>query len=66
MILQYCEGGDFAAYLKEHKRLSENTAKHFLRQLGNILTVVVTYPHTFEPQLQGSNSCIPKTLFTEI
>ena len=47
MILQYCEGGDFAAYLKEHKRLSENTAKHFLRQLGNILIVLVTYPHTF-------------------
>jgi hypothetical protein len=27
-------GGDFSDYLKKHKRLSEDTARSFLRQLG--------------------------------
>jgi serine/threonine protein kinase len=38
LILEYCVGGDFSDYLKKHKRLSEDTARSFLRQLGAFLT----------------------------
>jgi serine/threonine protein kinase len=36
LVLEYCVGGDFSDYLKKHKRLSEDTARYFLRQLGTL------------------------------
>jgi serine/threonine protein kinase len=36
LVLEYCVGGDFSDYLKKHKRLSEDTARNFLRQLGTL------------------------------
>lgn len=39
LVLEYCVGGDFSDYLRKHKRkrLSEDTARCFLRQLGMLL-----------------------------
>lgn len=37
LVLEYCAGGDVAAYIKRHGingRLSEDVARHFMRQLG--------------------------------
>lgn len=33
-MLEYCDGGDLAAYIHRHGKVSENVAKHFMRQLG--------------------------------
>lgn len=35
LVLEYCVGGDFSDYLKKCKRLSEDTARNFLRQLAS-------------------------------
>lgn len=37
LVLEYCVGGDFSDYLRKHKRkrLSEDTARCFLRQLAS-------------------------------
>lgn len=34
LVLEYCEGGDLAAYIHRHERVSEAVARHFMRQLG--------------------------------
>jgi len=34
LILEYCTGGDLAAYIRCHGRVSEGVARHFMRQLG--------------------------------
>ncbi len=41
LILEYCEGGDFSEYLKQSKRLSEEAARHFLRQLSTFTSLVL-------------------------
>ncbi|EGG25360.1 autophagy protein 1 [Cavenderia fasciculata] len=35
MIMECCEGGDFSKYIRKHKRLTEEKAKYFMRQLAN-------------------------------
>lgn len=34
LVLEYCEGGDLAAYLNRRGKVSEAVARHFMRQLG--------------------------------
>lgn len=34
MVLEYCDGGDLAAYIHKHGKVSEAVARHFMRQLG--------------------------------
>ncbi len=34
LVLEYCAGGDLAAYIQRYGRVSEATARHFMRQLG--------------------------------
>lgn len=34
LVLEYCDGGDLAAYLNQRGKVSEAVAKHFMRQLG--------------------------------
>lgn len=34
LVLEYCGGGDLAAYIHRHGRVSEPIARHFMRQLG--------------------------------
>ena len=34
LVMEYCAGGDLAAYLAKHKRVSEETARGLMRQLA--------------------------------
>jgi len=34
LVLEYCAGGDLAAYIQRHGKVSETVARHFMRQLG--------------------------------
>ena len=34
LVLEYCDGGDLAAYINKHGKVSEAIARHFMRQLG--------------------------------
>lgn len=34
LVLEYCGGGDLAAYIHRYGRVSESIARHFMRQLG--------------------------------
>ncbi|MED6204714.1 Serine/threonine-protein kinase ATG1a [Stylosanthes scabra] len=36
LVLEYCSGGDLAAYIHRHGKVSEATARHFMIQLGNL------------------------------
>ncbi|KAF3439775.1 hypothetical protein FNV43_RR18053 [Rhamnella rubrinervis] len=40
LVLEYCEGGDLAAYIHRHGRVSEAVARHFMRQLAAGLQVL--------------------------
>ncbi|KAH8957801.1 hypothetical protein BDL97_07G109800 [Sphagnum fallax] len=40
LVLEYCAGGDLAAYIQRYGRVSEATARHFMRQLGAGLQVL--------------------------
>lgn len=37
LVLEYCAGGDLAAYIHRHGKVSEPVAHHFMRQLGQWL-----------------------------
>lgn len=36
LVLEYCVGGDLAAYIQRLGRVSEDIARHFMRQLGMV------------------------------
>lgn len=40
LVLEYCEGGDLAAYIHRHGKVSEAVARHFMRQLARGLQVL--------------------------
>ncbi|GAB2291154.1 hypothetical protein Dimus_025413 [Dionaea muscipula] len=40
LVLEYCDGGDLAGYLQRHGRVSEDVARHFMRQLAAGLQVL--------------------------
>ncbi|GLJ55411.1 hypothetical protein SUGI_1189660 [Cryptomeria japonica] len=40
IVLEYCTGGDLAAYIQYHRRSSEAVARHFMRQLAAGLKVL--------------------------
>ncbi|KAJ7529518.1 hypothetical protein O6H91_15G054700 [Diphasiastrum complanatum] len=40
LILEYCAGGDLAAYIQRHGKVAEEVARHFMRQLGSGLQVL--------------------------
>lgn len=40
IVLEYCTGGDLAAYIQYHRRSSEVVARHFMRQLADGLQVL--------------------------
>nr|POE94873.1 serine/threonine-protein kinase atg1a [Quercus suber] len=40
LVLEYCDGGDLAAYILNHGKVSEAIARHFMRQLAAGLQVL--------------------------
>jgi len=40
LILEYCSGGDLSSFIKKYKRLPENVARKFLRQLALALQYI--------------------------
>ncbi|PON78931.1 Serine/threonine protein kinase [Parasponia andersonii] len=40
LVLEYCDGGDLAAYINRHGRVTEAVARHFMRQLAEGLQVL--------------------------
>ncbi|XP_075671069.1 serine/threonine-protein kinase ATG1a isoform X2 [Castanea sativa] len=40
LVLEYCDGGDLAAYINKHGKVSEAIARHFMRQLAAGLQVL--------------------------
>lgn len=34
LVLEYCAGGDLAAYIQRYGKVTEVVARHFMRQLG--------------------------------
>lgn len=40
LVLEYCEGGDLADYIRRHRRVSEPVARHFMRNLAAGLQVL--------------------------
>ncbi|XP_022770658.1 serine/threonine-protein kinase ATG1a-like isoform X2 [Durio zibethinus] len=40
LVLEYCDGGDLAAYIHQHGKVSEEVARHFMRQLAAGLQVL--------------------------
>ena len=34
LVMEYCAGGDLAAYLRRHHRVSEETARGLMQQLA--------------------------------
>ncbi|KAK2993320.1 hypothetical protein RJ640_006808, partial [Escallonia rubra] len=40
LVLEYCDGGDLAAYLHRRGKLSQDVARHFMRQLASGLQVL--------------------------
>ncbi|KAK7381941.1 hypothetical protein VNO80_00517 [Phaseolus coccineus] len=40
LVLEYCAGGDLAAYIHRHGKVSETVARHFMRQLAAGLQVL--------------------------
>lgn len=39
LVLEYCDGGDLAGYIYRHGRVSEDVARHFMRQLGMFILI---------------------------
>ena len=40
LILEYCSGGDLSSYIKRYRRLPEQVARKFLRQLASALSYI--------------------------
>ncbi|KAL9252915.1 Serine/threonine-protein kinase ATG1a-like protein, partial [Drosera capensis] len=40
LVLEYCDGGDLASYIQRHGQVSEDVARHFMRQLAAGLQVL--------------------------
>lgn len=40
LVLEYCDGGDLGAYIQRHGRVSEDVARHFIKQLAAGLQVL--------------------------
>ncbi|XP_038682185.1 serine/threonine-protein kinase ATG1a isoform X2 [Tripterygium wilfordii] len=40
LVLEYCDGGDLGHYINRHGKVSEATAKHFMRQLASGMQVL--------------------------
>jgi serine/threonine-protein kinase ULK/ATG1 len=41
LVLEYCAGGDLAAYIQRYGKVTDLVARHFMRQLGMYFVRVV-------------------------
>ncbi|XP_008244197.1 PREDICTED: serine/threonine-protein kinase ATG1a isoform X2 [Prunus mume] len=61
LVLEYCDGGDLAAYIHRHGKVSENVAKHFMRQLAAGLQVLQE-KHLIHRDLKPQNLLLSTTI----
>jgi len=54
LVLEYCAGGDLAAYIQRNGRVQEQVARNFMRQLGAGLQVLHTH-HVIHRDLKPEN-----------
>ncbi|GFY93546.1 protein kinase superfamily protein [Actinidia rufa] len=56
LVLEYCNGGDLAAYIHRRGKVSQSLASHFTRQLGlQVLHVNCLIHRDLKPQAQSPN-----------
>ncbi|KAH7578129.1 hypothetical protein JRO89_XS01G0344100 [Xanthoceras sorbifolium] len=65
LILEYCDGGDLAAYLHRHGKVSEAVARHFMRQLAAGLQVLQE-KHLIHRDLKPQNLLLSTTEVTPV
>ncbi|KAH9324313.1 hypothetical protein KI387_004491 [Taxus chinensis] len=54
ICLEYCPGGDLSTYIQCHGRVSEDIARHFMRQIGSGLTMLREH-HVIHRDLKPQN-----------
>ncbi|CAN0877488.1 Serine/threonine-protein kinase ATG1t [Linum grandiflorum] len=54
LVLEFCDGGDLAGYVKDHGRVQEKTARKFMQQLGAGLEVLNSH-HIVHRDLKPEN-----------
>ncbi|KAK4578168.1 hypothetical protein RGQ29_028348 [Quercus rubra] len=59
LVLEYCDGGDLAAYINKHGKVSEAIARHFMRQLAAGLQVLQE-KHLIHRDLKPQNLLLTK------
>ncbi|CAL0302203.1 unnamed protein product [Lupinus luteus] len=65
LVLEYCGGGDLAAYIRRHGKVSEATARHFMRQLAAGLQVLQE-KHLIHRDLKPQNLLLTSTSATPL
>ncbi|OIV95176.1 hypothetical protein TanjilG_21566 [Lupinus angustifolius] len=63
LVLEYCGGGDLAAYIRRRGKVSEATARHFMRQLAAGLQVLQE-KHLIHRDLKPQNLLLTSTSAT--
>jgi len=76
LVLEYCAGGDLAAYIQRYGKVSEGTARHFMQQLGiysYLSKDVLALPHAYfelilwsEKESQTTGFAVRSTCFVPL
>ncbi|XP_050147030.1 serine/threonine-protein kinase ATG1a-like isoform X1 [Malus sylvestris] len=61
LVLEYCDGGDLADYIRRHGKVSETVARHFMRQLAAGLQVLQE-KHLIHRDLKPQNLLLSTTV----
>ncbi|KAM1231121.1 hypothetical protein ACFX13_041918 [Malus domestica] len=60
MVLEFCDGGNLAAYIRRHGRVEEHIAKRFMQQLGAALEILHSH-HIIHRDLKPENILLSGT-----
>ncbi|XP_068328378.1 serine/threonine-protein kinase ATG1t-like isoform X1 [Pyrus communis] len=60
MVLEFCDGGNLAAYIRRHGRVEERIAKRFMQQLGAALEILHLH-HIIHRDLKPENILLSGT-----
>ncbi|CAN6587130.1 unnamed protein product [Malus baccata var. baccata] len=60
MVLEFCDGGNLAAYIRQHGRVEEQIAKRFMQQLGAALKLLHSH-HIIHRDLKPENILLSGT-----